>query len=99
MHVSTIYCNSDKREIHEILYPPHADWKDLIEVAEKVDSNILNILTPLHINPLPNTYTFTKSLAEHVVNDMTRGEIPTVIFRPSIGKLLQKTDDPHGILV
>jgi hypothetical protein len=34
----------------------------------------------------PNTYTFTKAIAEHVVAD-TRSTIPTIIFRPSIGVL------------
>lgn len=86
MHVSTTYCNTDKHEIHEILYPPHADWKKTIEVAETENPCILNALTFKYIDPLPNTYTFAKSLAEHVVNDMTKGEVPTVIFRPSIGE-------------
>lgn len=34
----------------------------------------------------PNTYTFTKRLAEQVVNDYV-GTIPAVIFRPSIGEI------------
>jgi hypothetical protein len=36
---------------------------------------------------LPNTYTFTKSLAEHVVKDLGE-DLPVVIFRPSIGESL-----------
>lgn len=86
MHVSTTYCNTDKNEIHEVLYPPHADWKKSIQVAETVSPSVLDVLTLKHIEPLPNTYTFAKSLAEHVVCDMTKGKIPTIIFRPSIGK-------------
>jgi Male sterility protein. len=38
------------------------------------------------MNNMPNTYIFTKSMAEHVVKDLC-GDIPTVIFRPSIGEL------------
>ncbi|KAG5861758.1 hypothetical protein JTB14_020972 [Gonioctena quinquepunctata] len=38
------------------------------------------------IDLLPNTYTFAKSLAEHVVNDMCRGKFKTVIIRPSVGR-------------
>jgi len=34
---------------------------------------------------LPNTYTFSKSLAEHVVNDVGE-DLPVVIFRPSISE-------------
>lgn len=86
MHVSTTYCNTDKKDVHEIVYPPHADWKKTIEIAENYNDEVLQILTLSYINPLPNTYTFAKSLAEHVVNDMSKGVIPAVIFRPSIGK-------------
>lgn len=85
-HVSTAYCNCDKDEIQEVLYPPHADWAETIEAAETADPIILNALTAKYLNILPNTYTFTKSLAEHVVHDLTKGVIPTVILRPSIGK-------------
>ena len=35
---------------------------------------------------LPNTYTFSKSLAEHVVKDL--GEDLPVVIRPSIGDAL-----------
>lgn len=35
----------------------------------------------------PNTYTFTKSLAECLVKDISNG-IPVGIFRPGIGELL-----------
>lgn len=86
LHVSTTYCNTDKKEILEVLYPPHADWKQTIEVAERMEPNTLKTLTLPYIYPLPNTYTFAKSLAEHCVNDLTKGEIATIIFRPSIGK-------------
>lgn len=84
-HVSTTYCNTDKQIIEEKLYPPHADWREAIEIAEKVDPYILKVFTPKYTGNLPNTYTFTKSLAEHVVNDMCGGKIPLVIGRPSIG--------------
>lgn len=33
---------------------------------------------------MPNTYTFTKSVAEHIVVDMCKGKIPVKICRPSI---------------
>ena len=36
---------------------------------------------------LPNTYTFSKSLAEHVVKDLGE-DLAVVIFRPSIGECL-----------
>lgn len=44
LHVSTAYCNIDKNPVEEILYPPHADWKDAIEIAEKMDNESINFL-------------------------------------------------------
>lgn len=70
------------------MYPAHADWREAIEIAENVDPHVLDILTPHYMSPMPNTYTFTKSLAEHVVHDLCDGYIPSVIFRPSIGNFL-----------
>ncbi|KAJ8947336.1 hypothetical protein NQ314_008640, partial [Rhamnusium bicolor] len=66
VHVSTAYCNSDKKVIEEKLYPAHLDWRQAIKLAEEIDEHALEIFTPKFIKPLPNTYTFSKSLAEHV---------------------------------
>ncbi|KAG5887300.1 hypothetical protein JTB14_007027 [Gonioctena quinquepunctata] len=84
VHISTTYCNIDKKVVEEKIYPPHADWRSTIELAEKYDDDILNAMATKYISPLPNTYTFAKSLSEHVVNDMCRGKISAVIMRPSI---------------
>ncbi|KAJ9600160.1 hypothetical protein L9F63_009570, partial [Diploptera punctata] len=91
VHVSTCYCNCDRQEIDEILYPPHADWREIIKMVETLDEYTLNILTPKILNNLPNTYIFTKSMAEHVVNDLGEN-IPRAIFRPSI--VVNTTEDP-----
>ncbi|KAG5887299.1 hypothetical protein JTB14_007026 [Gonioctena quinquepunctata] len=84
VHISTTYCNIDKKVVEEKIYPPHADWRSTIELAEKYDNDILNAMATKYISPLPNTYTFAKSLSEHVVNDMCREKISAVIIRPSI---------------
>ncbi|XP_076256709.1 fatty acyl-CoA reductase 1-like [Rhynchophorus ferrugineus] len=84
VHVSTAYCQVDKEVIEEEIYPALADWKNFIRVAEEYDSHYLNILTEKLIHPLPNTYVFTKRLAEQVVNNICDNEIPAIIYRPSI---------------
>ncbi|CAH1131183.1 unnamed protein product [Ceutorhynchus assimilis] len=85
MHVSTAYCNVDKSKyLEEILYPSRGDWKEALLVAENCNSTTLSIFSQKYISQFPNTYTYTKQLAEHCVNDMLLGEIPTVIFRPSV---------------
>lgn len=40
--------------------------------------------THRYLGELPNTYVFTKQLAEHVMAEQ-RGKLPVVIMRPSIG--------------
>lgn len=40
-------------------------------------------MTPTLIGDYPNTYTFTKGLAEHIVTT-ERGDMPVTIVRPSI---------------
>ncbi|KAJ1527952.1 hypothetical protein ONE63_007885 [Megalurothrips usitatus] len=83
VHVSTTYCNTDRKDIDEKVYPPHADWAKMISVVETQDSHQLDILTAKLLHRLPNTYTFTKSLGEHCIHSY-RDKIPLVIFRPSI---------------
>ncbi|XP_012256162.2 putative fatty acyl-CoA reductase CG5065 [Athalia rosae] len=83
LHVSTTYGNTDRPVVDEKLYPPHANWKKTINIAETIDEHTLNCMTAKYLGKLPNTYTFTKQLAEHVINDYA-GVVPGVIFRPSV---------------
>ncbi|CAG9863488.1 unnamed protein product [Phyllotreta striolata] len=84
VHVSTTYCNTDKPVVEEKLYPAHTDWRDAIKIAEEGDESLVNTMALKYMDPLPNSYTFAKSLAEHVVNDLCLGKIPTIILRPSV---------------
>ncbi|XP_045529419.1 fatty acyl-CoA reductase 1-like [Pieris brassicae] len=83
LHVSTSYANTNREIIDEVVYPAHADWRDTLEVCEKLDEETLKHLTPKYIGELPNTYVFTKQLAEHVVYEQ-KGKLPVIIARPSI---------------
>lgn len=83
VHVSTTYCNPDYKTIEEKIYPPKADWRVAIKIAEQFDDDLINCLTLKYTKRAPNTYTFTKSLAEQMVKDFS-DRLPIVIFRPSI---------------
>ncbi|XP_039444625.1 putative fatty acyl-CoA reductase CG5065 isoform X2 [Culex pipiens pallens] len=83
MHVSTTYSNPDRYEIEEMIYPPYADWQETIRIAEQFDEETLDVLAPMYMGFLPNTYVFTKSLAEQIVNDY-KDKLPLILFRPSI---------------
>ncbi|XP_058835278.1 fatty acyl-CoA reductase 1-like [Topomyia yanbarensis] len=83
VHISTTYSNPEIFEIDERIYPAKMDWQKAIEIAEKIDSEILEAMAPKLTNFAPNTYTFTKGLAEQICYDYHK-ELPLVIFRPSI---------------
>lgn len=87
VYVSTAYTNCQHRLIKEKLYEPRADWRKMISAAERYTEYELEVISEKMLDSAPNTYIFTKSLAEHVVYDH-RSEIPVVIYRPSVGKYL-----------
>nr|CAH7730162.1 unnamed protein product [Callosobruchus chinensis] len=82
MYVSTAYCNVDNNFIEEKLYTSPVNWRDAIDLAES-DLD-LSVYTIKYMKPWPNTYTFTKRIAEHVTMELCKNKIPTLIFRPSI---------------
>lgn len=83
MHVSTTYSNVFNHTIEEKIYPAAADWRKTIEICETLDEDLLNNLTQHYISFMPNTYVFSKNLAEHVTNDY-QDRLPVVLFRPSV---------------
>lgn len=86
-HVSTTFCNPDHQHSEERLYPIHVDWRDAIKLAENLDQETFEAMAKIYTNFHPNTYTFSKRLSEHLVNDMRNDcNFPIVILRPSVGK-------------
>ncbi|KAF4517060.1 hypothetical protein B566_EDAN006377 [Ephemera danica] len=83
IHVSTAYCNCDREEVNEVIYPPPYDPEKIIQCVEWMDEELVNALTPRLIGERPNTYTFTKALAEHMLLKES-GNLPVAIVRPSI---------------
>ncbi|XP_047097189.1 putative fatty acyl-CoA reductase CG5065 [Schistocerca piceifrons] len=83
IHVSTAYCNCDREEVNEVIYPPPYDPDKIIQCMEWMDDDLIDALTPKLIGNRPNTYTFTKALAESML--LTEcGNLPVAIVRPSI---------------
>ncbi|XP_076630983.1 putative fatty acyl-CoA reductase CG5065 [Colletes latitarsis] len=83
VHVSSAFAQSDKPVVEEIVYPPITDWRSVIKMVENLDEKTINVISPKYLGSMPNTYTFSKRVAEDVVNDYSKS-LPTVIFRPSI---------------
>ncbi|XP_050438009.1 putative fatty acyl-CoA reductase CG8306 [Adelges cooleyi] len=83
LHVSSAYVNSNRSYAEEIIYEAPANYNDVINYVETMDANELNNASEKILGDHINTYTFTKALAEHVVNDV-RSNIRTCIIRPSM---------------
>ncbi|XP_074533420.1 fatty acyl-CoA reductase 1 isoform X1 [Halichoeres trimaculatus] len=83
LHVSTAYANCDRELIEEIVYPPPIDYRKLIDSLDWMDDELVSALTPKLIGERPNTYTYTKALAEYLVQQEA-GNLNVAIIRPSI---------------
>uniref|UniRef100_A0A3Q2SYU3 Fatty acyl-CoA reductase n=1 Tax=Fundulus heteroclitus TaxID=8078 RepID=A0A3Q2SYU3_FUNHE len=83
IHISTAYANCNRKYIDEIIYPPPVEPKKLIESLEWMDEDIVQDITPRLIGDRPNTYTYTKALAESVVQQ-GQDKLNICIIRPSI---------------
>uniref|UniRef100_A0A1A9X2G9 Fatty acyl-CoA reductase n=1 Tax=Glossina brevipalpis TaxID=37001 RepID=A0A1A9X2G9_9MUSC len=83
IHVSTAYCNCDRTDVQEVIYAPPYNPDDIISLINWLPEDMLDQLTPSLIGKRPNTYTFTKALAEHMLLKEA-GNLPVAIVRPSI---------------
>ncbi|XP_054280697.1 fatty acyl-CoA reductase wat-like isoform X2 [Macrosteles quadrilineatus] len=83
VHVSTAYSQCHLQQIEEKFYPSAYNPEKLMRLAECVDKPYLDQLTPLLLKESPNTYVYTKAVAEEVVRTNSKG-LPVSIFRPSI---------------
>lgn len=83
VHVSSAYANSFKLELNEELYPLSMDADELIATVKKLCFEELEKQTPEILGDHPNTYTFTKHMAEHEINKVA-ASIPCAIVRPSM---------------
>jgi fatty acyl-CoA reductase len=86
VHTSTCYVNCIRKtsdEIREKIYPIQFDATELVEQLVAMSPEEADAATAEIIRPHPNTYTFTKFLAEHVCAE-ARGSLPYAIVRPSI---------------
>lgn len=83
VHVSTAFANCDQKYITEEIFKPPVMPDRAIEAAEFLHEDIFAMLTPKMIHPRPNSYTYTKAIAEYLVFKESTN-LPIVILRPSI---------------
>lgn len=85
-HVSTAYVNSDildNSRIEERIYPMREQPESLIRMAELMDEPMMQQLKLHLVDKRPNTYTYTKALAEHLIAQ-EGSDLPIAVVRPSI---------------
>uniref|UniRef100_T1JE71 Fatty acyl-CoA reductase n=1 Tax=Strigamia maritima TaxID=126957 RepID=T1JE71_STRMM len=81
VHVSTAYSNCNRSSIDEIIYKPHLDPSKVIEIFNNLNDEIANKICQTILGDFPNTYTFTKCLAEYLFME-EGGNLPRAIVRP-----------------
>lgn len=86
IHLSTAFCYCDQEILFEKVYDCQHDPNDLIRCAQWMDEKSLEKITADLLKPHPNTYTYSKRLAEILVQN-EHPNMPVCITRPSIGKL------------
>ncbi|XP_046466382.1 putative fatty acyl-CoA reductase CG5065 isoform X1 [Neodiprion pinetum] len=83
LHLSTAFCHVDQDELGERVYEANEDPRDVMRMIQWMDEDAINLVTPKLIEPHPNTYTYSKRLAETLVAD-EYATLPCAIARPSI---------------
>ncbi|XP_068632623.1 putative fatty acyl-CoA reductase CG5065 [Battus philenor] len=81
VYISTAFSHSEQKVLEEYIYPSTVSIDDVYKILKQGENN-QELIKKLLVDK-PNTYTFTKALAENVVNE-EHGDVPTVIIRPSI---------------
>ncbi|KAL7727457.1 hypothetical protein ACLKA6_017576 [Drosophila palustris] len=93
VYVSTAFSNCVIRHINEAYYPEKlaCSVDKIFALREMLSNDLFDNMAPALLGQFPNTYTFTKALAEQVVQKEASG-LPACIFRP--GMILATFKEP-----
>ncbi|KAF5284639.1 hypothetical protein FQR65_LT13470 [Abscondita terminalis] len=83
VYVSTAYSFCINPELREVFHQPPLKAFELLTIVDALDDAVLDAITPALLGVWPNTYVFTKSIAEDCVRKMGH-DLPVAIVRPSI---------------
>ncbi|CAK9801123.1 Fatty acyl-CoA reductase wat [Anthophora plagiata] len=83
VHVSTAYSYCPYNHIEERVYDSPIEGNKLINLVDCMDEEWIKEITPRLLGAWPNTYTFTKAVAESIIA-REAGDLPVGIFRPGI---------------
>ncbi|XP_074097141.1 fatty acyl-CoA reductase wat [Cotesia typhae] len=83
VHIGTAYSQCINKFIDEVFYESPLNSEKLLTLVDILDDEALEYVTPKIIGDWPNTYAFTKTVAEDAVLRYGSG-LPVCIVRPSI---------------
>lgn len=92
LYISTAYSQCPRFDIKEIFYESPINYRRAMEACENFDEDLFNGVTAKLIAPWPNTYTFTKAIAEDLIREYSE-RLPIVVIRPSVGKIFKFYDN------
>lgn len=81
VYISTAFSNCNQSEVKEIIYEP---TKNMLKIMQSIGSEMIDKTEETLIENFPNSYVFSKHIAESVVKEYGK-EMPSVVFRPAIG--------------
>ncbi|XP_057376134.1 putative fatty acyl-CoA reductase CG5065 [Daphnia carinata] len=97
VHVSTAFSNFDSEEIKEDVFrDAKVNPAELLEFIDCLDDDGVENMSKQLLGNYPNTYAYTKALAEQLLKERC-GSIPMVIIRPSIVTAAQSEPYPGWI--
>ncbi|XP_016948142.1 fatty acyl-CoA reductase wat [Drosophila biarmipes] len=85
VHISTAFSNCIIYDIKETFYPEHLSCSSdkVLAMTKLVSDELLDNMETALLGSFPNTYTYTKALAEDVILKEAGG-LPLCIFRPAV---------------
>ncbi|XP_053995401.1 putative fatty acyl-CoA reductase CG5065 [Hylaeus anthracinus] len=84
VYLSTAFCHPDQQELGERVYDAPNDPHDVMRLIQWLDESAIDLITPKLLDVHPNTYTYSKRLAEQLVTNEFANNMPCCIARPSI---------------
>ena len=86
IYMSTAFTNCNRPVVEEKFYRTMIDPDFMIKLVESIpeaECEEFQVMAKMIIQPYPNTYTYTKALAEQIVRKYAE-DLPIAIIRPSI---------------
>ncbi|KAI4455140.1 male sterility protein 2-related [Holotrichia oblita] len=93
VYVSTAYSHCHNTVISERFFPSPTEPKQLMNLAKNLNDSLMEELTPRLLQKYPNSYTFTKAVAEELLHEFGK-HLPAAIIRPSL--VVSSYKEPFG---